>query len=65
MFIGDFDPDDLFEMVKKYFEPIPRGSEDPPDVVTLQLDQVGARQLAGEADCRKAHRITTFIGDHL
>jgi predicted Zn-dependent peptidase len=50
MFIGDFSPDDLFKMVEKYFEPIPRGSADPPDVVTLEIDQVGTKQLVGEAE---------------
>ncbi len=50
IFIGDFNPDELFKMVKKYFGSIPRGDEDPPDVVTLEIDQVGDKRLAGEAD---------------
>ncbi|MCK4546678.1 MAG: insulinase family protein [Candidatus Eisenbacteria sp.] len=50
MFIGDFDPDELFGMVKKYFGPIPRGKETPPDVVTLEIEQVGAKRLVGEAE---------------
>ncbi len=50
LFVGDFDPDELFRKVKKYFAPIPRGKEDPPDVTTLEIEQVGAKQLVGEAD---------------
>ena len=50
LFIGDFDPDELFKLVEAYFGHIPRGSEDPPDVMTLEIEQVGAKQLVGEAD---------------
>lgn len=50
LFIGDFDPDRLFKLVKKYFGPIPQGGEEPPDVTTLEIEQVGTKQLVGEAE---------------
>ncbi|SYZ74378.1 Peptidase M16 domain protein [Candidatus Zixiibacteriota bacterium] len=48
--VGDFKPDETIKMVKKYFERIPRGKVDPPDVVTLEEKQSGEKMLLAEAE---------------
>jgi predicted Zn-dependent peptidase len=48
--VGDLNPDELIEMVKKYFERIPRGKTSPPDVVTLEEKQYGEKRLIAEAE---------------
>ncbi len=48
--VGDLEPDDLIKMVKKYFERIPRGTTEPPDVVTLEEKQYGEKRLIAEAE---------------
>ena len=48
--VGDLEPDKLIKMVSKYFESIPRGSVDPPDVVTLEERQHGEKRLIAEAE---------------
>ena len=48
--VGDLEPDKLIKMVKTYFERIPRGTTDPPDVVTLEEDQYGEKRLIAEAE---------------
>jgi predicted Zn-dependent peptidase len=48
--VGDLEPDNMIKMVKKYFERIPRGRTEPPDVVTLEEKQYGERRLIAEAE---------------
>jgi len=48
--VGDLEPDKMIKMVKKYFERIPRGTTDPPDVVTLEEKQHGEKRLIAEAE---------------
>jgi predicted Zn-dependent peptidase len=48
--VGDLDPDETIKMVRKYFERIPRGTIEPPDVTTLEEKQYGERRLVGEAE---------------
>jgi len=48
--VGDLEPDNLIKMVRKYFERIPRGTTEPPDVVTLEEKQYGEKRLAAEAE---------------
>jgi len=48
--VGDFEPDKMIKMVRKYFERIPRGTIDPPDVYTLEEDQHGQKRLIAEAE---------------
>ncbi len=50
LLVGDFVPDDMIKMVKKYFERIPRGKTEPPDVVTLEEKQYGEKRLIAEAE---------------
>jgi predicted Zn-dependent peptidase len=48
--VGDLNPDEMIKLIKKYFERIPRGHTDPPDVVTLEEKQHGEKRLLGEAE---------------
>ncbi len=48
--VGDLEPDKVIGMVKKYFERIPRGRTEPPDVVTLEEKQYGEKRLIAEAE---------------
>jgi predicted Zn-dependent peptidase len=48
--VGDLVADDMIKMVRKYFERIPRGSVEPPDVVTLEEKQQGEKRLIAEAE---------------
>ena len=43
--VGDLVPDEMIAMVRKYFERIPRGTIEPPDVVTLEEKQYGEKRL--------------------
>jgi predicted Zn-dependent peptidase len=49
--VGDFNPDETIKMVKQYFERIPRGKTEPPDVVTLEERQYGEKRMIAEAEC--------------
>jgi len=48
--VGDLEPDKLIKMVKKYFERIPRGEVEPPDVVTLEEKQYCEKRMIAEAE---------------
>ncbi|MFC1799802.1 M16 family metallopeptidase [Candidatus Eisenbacteria bacterium] len=48
--VGDLDPDQMIKMVRKYFERIPRGKTDPPEVYTLEEKQYGEKRLIAEAE---------------
>lgn len=48
--VGDVDPDEALRLAEEYFGRIPRGAEDPPEVVTLEVEQVAEKRLVGEAD---------------
>jgi predicted Zn-dependent peptidase len=48
--VGDLEPDKLIKMVKKYFERIPRGKTEPPDVTTFEEKQYGEKRLIAEAE---------------
>ena len=48
--VGDLDPDRTMELARRYFERIPRGDKEPPDVVTLEEAQHGEKRLVAEAE---------------
>jgi predicted Zn-dependent peptidase len=48
--VGDVDSDDTMKLVKKYFERIPRGKQDPPEVVTLEEKQFGEKRMIAKAE---------------
>jgi predicted Zn-dependent peptidase len=48
--VGDFKTDEAEAMAKKYFERIPRGKTNPPDIVTLGVPQAAEQRMYAEAD---------------
>ena len=50
MLIGDFVPDDIMKLVRKYFERIPHGKTEPPDVITLEEKQHAEKRMLAEAE---------------
>jgi predicted Zn-dependent peptidase len=50
LLIGDIKPDNAEALAKKYFERIPRGPKDPPDVVTLEVKQMAEKRMYAEAE---------------
>ncbi len=48
--VGDFDPDQATALAEKYLGRIPRGKEEAPDVVTLEIKQPAEKRMNGEAD---------------
>jgi predicted Zn-dependent peptidase len=48
--VGDLEPDKLIKMVRDYFERIPRGTVEPPDVTTLEEKQYAEKRMIAEAE---------------
>src|SRR5262249_27903905 len=48
--VGDFKSETAERLLRKYFTRIPRGKADPPDVVTLEVEQLAEKRLYGEAE---------------
>jgi predicted Zn-dependent peptidase len=48
--VGDLDPEATMEQVRKYFERLPRGEKEPPEVVTLEERQYGEKRLTATAE---------------
>lgn len=48
--VGDLNPDETIKMIREYFERIPRGANEPPDVTTLEEKQYGEKREIAEAE---------------
>jgi len=48
--VGDFKAEQAEAMAMKYFTRIPRGKIDPPDVVTLEVEQLAEKRMYAEAE---------------
>ncbi len=48
--VGDLEPDKMIKMVREYFERLPHGEVDPPEVVTLEEKQYGEKRLIASAE---------------
>jgi predicted Zn-dependent peptidase len=48
--VGDFKADIAHALALKYFPRIPRGKVDPPDVVTLEVEQLAEKRMYAEAE---------------
>ncbi len=48
--VGDVDPQQAMELAKKYFGRIPRGKQDPPEVITEEIEQLNERRMHAEAE---------------
>ena len=50
--VGNFDPKEVKRLAQEYFGTIPRGSQDPPQVVTMEMEQLAEKQMIAECDCQ-------------
>ncbi len=50
MLVGDFRPEQAQALAEEYFERIPRGPRDAPDVVTLEVKQMAEKRMDAQAD---------------
>jgi predicted Zn-dependent peptidase len=48
--VGDFKPDQVEKLARKYFERDPRGAKTPPDVGTLEVQQMAEKRMYAEAE---------------
>lgn len=48
--VGDFQTRAALRLIAKYFDRIPRGKADPPEVVTLEIKQQAAKRMYAEAE---------------
>ena len=48
--VGDFDPKEAVALAKKYFGRIPRGAQEPPEVITEEIQQLQEKRMSAEAD---------------
>jgi predicted Zn-dependent peptidase len=55
--VGDFKSKDMIKMVKKYFERLPRGKVEPPDVITLEEKQYAEKKMTAEAETNPQTKI--------
>lgn len=49
--VGDFQAEAMKPLIREYFGRLRRGEQDPPPVVTLEVQQVAEKRLYGECDC--------------
>src|SRR6266478_2697500 len=50
MLVGDLNLEKTEELARKYFERIPRGAKNPPDVVTMEVKQAAEKRMYAEAE---------------
>ena len=50
MLVGDFKGQEMEGLLRKYFERIPRGPKTPPDVATMEVQQVAEKKMYAEAE---------------
>jgi predicted Zn-dependent peptidase len=48
--VGDFKPAEVEALAKKYFERIPRGEKEAPDVVTMEVKQMAEKRMNAQAE---------------
>lgn len=48
--VGDFEVAKAEPLLRRYFGRIPRGRQDPPDVVTQEIEQLAEKRMYGEAE---------------
>jgi predicted Zn-dependent peptidase len=50
--VGNFDVAEVEQLARRYFGRIPRGKREPPDVVTLEMQQLAEKRMVAECDCQ-------------
>ena len=48
--VGDFKPDNAEKLARQYFQRIPRGPKEAPDVATLEVKQMAEKRMDAEAE---------------
>ncbi len=48
--VGDFNPEQAVALAKKYFGRIPRGAQEPPEMITEEIDQIQEKRMSAEAE---------------
>ncbi|HEX3797487.1 MAG TPA: pitrilysin family protein [Verrucomicrobiae bacterium] len=48
--VGDFKTDEAVQLAEKYFERIPAGRKNPPDVITIEVKQLAEKRMYAEAE---------------
>ncbi len=48
--VGDFDAKEMIKLVERYFERLPRGEVEPPDVITLEEKQYAEKKMTATAE---------------
>ena len=48
--VGDFSTEEATALAKKYFGRIPRGKQNPPEIVTEEIEQIQERRMSATAD---------------
>ncbi|MBD3854180.1 MAG: insulinase family protein, partial [Acidobacteria bacterium] len=55
--VGDFDSGEALALANEYFGRIPRGEEEPPPVVTEEIEQLAERRMTAQADTNPSVQI--------
>ena len=55
--VGNFDLDEAKAFAERYFGRLKRGEHEPPDVVTLEMEQKAEKRMRAECDCQRQIRI--------
>lgn len=50
--VGDFDPDEIKPVIRRYFSRLQAGRHAPPPVVTLEMKQLAQKRMYAECDCQ-------------
>lgn len=50
--VGDFQPDAVKALITSYFGRLERGAEEPPPVVTYEVEQIAEKRMRGACECQ-------------
>ncbi|MCH9649767.1 MAG: insulinase family protein [Deltaproteobacteria bacterium] len=50
--VGNFDPERVRELAQRYMGRLPRGEQEPPDVVTMEVAQNAEKRMIAHCDCQ-------------
>ncbi|UCF66960.1 MAG: insulinase family protein [Acidobacteriota bacterium] len=50
--VGNFDTAEVKKLAERYFGRLPRGKTAPPDVATLEMEQLAEKRMTAECDCQ-------------
>jgi predicted Zn-dependent peptidase len=50
--VGDFNPSEVKDTITRYFTRLEKGAQEPPPVVTLEVEQLAEMRMNAECDCQ-------------